>query len=103
MGLNVSSPKLRGLHDELLRRFGEEGVQLTEQDRVRLRAHVTVQNKVGEEEAKKTLDRVNESWRDRGAKAEGIVVWRYEVGGEWTWLKDYEFKGTEGPGDMRDS
>jgi hypothetical protein len=95
VGLNVSSFKLRNLHDEILRAFREEGVELTEQDQAKIKAHVTVQNKVGEEEARRTLEAVKREWNERGARAEGIVVWRYEVGGEWTWLKEYEFKGIE--------
>jgi hypothetical protein len=93
VGLNVSSIKLRHLRDVLLASFREEGIELTEQDQRRLRAHITIQNKVGEEEARRTLDEVKKSWVDRGAKAEGIVVWRYEVGGEWTRLEEHEFRG----------
>ncbi|KAE9986686.1 hypothetical protein EG328_005013 [Venturia inaequalis] len=95
VGLNVSSFKLRGLHDELLKRFRDEGVELTVQDQSRLRAHVTVQNKVGEEEAGRTLEEVKNMWVERAARAEGIVVWRYETSGEWTFLKEFEFKGLE--------
>lgn len=95
VALNVSSFKLRSIHDELLKRFKEQGVELTEQDQSRLRAHVTVQNKVGEEEAKRTLEEVKKMWAERGARAEGLVVWRYEVGGEWTWLKEYDFEKVE--------
>jgi hypothetical protein len=95
VGLNISSFKLRGLHDELLRRFKDEGVELTEQDRSKLMAHVTVQNKVGEQEAGRTLEEVRKMWMDRGARAEGFVIWRYEVGGEWTWLREFEFKDEE--------
>lgn len=91
----MSSFKLRSIHDELLKRFKEQGVELTEQDQSRLRAHVTVQNKVGEEEAKRTLEEVKKMWAERGARAEGLVVWRYEVGGEWTWLKEYDFEKVE--------
>lgn len=71
-------------------------MELTEQDQSRLRAHVTVQNKVGEEEAERTLEEVKKMWVERAARAEGIVVWRYEVGGEWTFLKEFEFEGVEG-------
>lgn len=83
------------MHDELLNSFRKEGVELTEQDQSRLRAHVTAQNKVGEEEAGKTLKEVKKLWIERAARAEGIVVWRYESSGEWTFLKEFDFKGLE--------
>lgn len=64
---------------------------MTEQDARKLSPHVTVQNKVGEEEAKKSLAVLKEEWKDGPARAEGLVLWRYEVGGAWTFLREFEF------------
>ncbi|KAM0158413.1 hypothetical protein ACHAQE_004202 [Botrytis cinerea] len=98
VALNIASFKLRKIHEELLGEFRENGVQLTEQDERKIRPHVTVQNKVGEEEAKRTLEEVRREWimhgdgnEGIGGMAEAISLWRYEVGGEWTHLEDYEF------------
>jgi len=91
VGINISSHRLRQLHDELLREFKAADIELTEQDRSRFNAHVTIQNKVEEKEAMNTLLAVKEEWKDTGAKAEGLVLWRYEIGGQWTWLEEYSF------------
>ncbi len=67
-----------------------EGVQLTDQDRAGLRPHVTVQNKVSEEEAKKTLAEL-EGFKERAGKGEALALWRYEVSGRWTFLREFVF------------
>ncbi|TGO83177.1 hypothetical protein BPOR_0690g00030 [Botrytis porri] len=86
------------IHEELLGEFREKGVQLTEQDDRKVRPHVTVQNKVEEGEAKRTLEEMKREWMMNGdgnggigGMAEAITLWRYEVSGEWTHLEDYEF------------
>ncbi|KAG0648176.1 hypothetical protein D0Z07_5845 [Hyphodiscus hymeniophilus] len=91
VGINIASHKLRGLHEELMEEFAKERVVLTEQDQRKIRPHVTVQNKVGQDEAKRTLEELRESFEDRPGTAEGFTVWRYEEGGEWTHLKDFPF------------
>lgn len=80
------------MHEELLDVLGKE-VDLTAQDRGSLRAHVTVQNKVNEEEAKRTLEKLINEFEDRAGTGEALSLWRYEVGGEWTHLRDFEFWG----------
>lgn len=69
----------------------KEEVQLTDQDRRKLNPHVTVQNKVGEEEAKETLEIVKREFEEQAGRAEALTLWRYEVGGEWTHLEDFSF------------
>ncbi|KAE8454355.1 hypothetical protein EG329_005280 [Mollisiaceae sp. DMI_Dod_QoI] len=96
VAINVASFKLRKLHEELLKELDKEGVRLGEQDRGRLRPHVTVQNKVGEEEARRCLRELEGAWEERAGNAEGLSLWRYEVGGEWTFLRDFAFGGKEG-------
>lgn len=68
-------------------------MQLTDQDQLRLRPHVTVQNKVGEEEAQRTMDVLSKEWHERPGRAEGFTLWRYEVDGRWTFLRDFDFRG----------
>lgn len=91
VGINIASHKLRSLHDELLEGFGREGLNLTEQDKKKIRPHVTVQNKVGEEEARKTLDELKETFQESPGRAEGFALWGYEQNGEWTHLKEFPF------------
>lgn len=74
--------------------FGKEGVHLTEQDGRKIRPHVTVQNKVGEEEAGKTLQELKKTFGERSGKAEGFALWRYEDSGEWTHLKEFPFSNS---------
>ena len=64
---------------------------LTEQDQRGIRPHVTVQSKVGPEEALKTLKELRATFEDRSGMAEGFAMWRYEDGGEWTHLKEFPF------------
>ncbi|KUJ19255.1 uncharacterized protein LY89DRAFT_773438 [Mollisia scopiformis] len=92
VAINIASFKLRNLHEEILNGLQKNDVELTEQDKTRLRPHVTVQNKVGEEEARKTMDVLSAEWVEKAGKAEGFSLWRYEIGGEWTFLRDFDFK-----------
>ncbi len=54
-------------------------MQLTDQDRAGLSPHVTAQNKVSEDEAKKTLAEL-EAFEERAGREEALALWRYEVG-----------------------
>lgn len=92
VGINVASFKLREFHRELQTRFRDAKVEMTEQDERPLRAHVTIQNKVRQEEAEETLKKVKNEFEERAGQASGLTVWRYEVNGEWTKLHDYDFR-----------
>ncbi|KAK2623960.1 hypothetical protein QTJ16_006594 [Diplocarpon rosae] len=93
VALHIASCKLRVLHERILGELERDGVQLTEQDGRVGRAHVTVQNKVSEEEAKRTLVALKQEWEERAGRAEGMSLWRYEVGGTWTHLQEFTFTG----------
>ena len=98
VALSISSSKLLRLHENLLELWRRERVHLTRQDDARLRPHVTVQNKVAQEEARRCLLEVKAMWEDRRALAVGMGLWRYEDGGEWTHLKDFGFQREERAG-----
>lgn len=92
VALNVASSDASSLHKHLLDLWKAEKIDLTHQDdNAKLRAHVTVQNKVGEEEAKKTLEELKAQWEAKTATAEGVGLWRYERSGKWTHLEDFLF------------
>ncbi|CAL3973260.1 unnamed protein product [Diplocarpon coronariae] len=93
VALGISSWKLRTLHEQILCELERDGVQLTEQDMRLGRAHVTVQNKVGQEVAKRTLAALKQEWEECAGRAEGLGLWRYEVGGTWTHLQEFAFTG----------
>ena len=91
----LRSPELDALHRALQERWS---AVLTSQDRQRLRAHVTVQNKVTPEQARATLALLRSAHRPAVATAEGLQLWRYD-GGPWTLLGRYDFTpgGGQGP------
>lgn len=77
--LTVTAPELDALHAELRRRWLEV---LTAQDRQPFRPHVTVQNKVAPDDARRLLADLQASFAPWSARAVGIDVWGY-AGGPW--------------------
>ncbi len=86
----LRSTELEALHRVLQDRWRD---RLTAQDRQRLRAHVTVQNKVTPEVARETLARLRAAYVPVEATALGLELWRYD-GGPWTPLGRHDFEGT---------
>ncbi|WP_218123397.1 2'-5' RNA ligase family protein [Quadrisphaera sp. DSM 44207] len=80
----LASPVLSALHAALLAAFtatfGED--VLTRQDRARLSAHVTVQNKVDPERARALHAALSAAFTPSEVTATGLALWRY-VGGPW--------------------
>jgi len=89
----LEAPGIAALRGELARRWS--GL-LTPQDRQGWRPHVTVQNKVGPEEARATLARLQADFAPWEARAEGLLLWRYK-GGPWEALADVPFTGPAEP------
>ena len=85
----VGSPELDALHEDLRRRWL---THLTRQDAQRLRAHVTVQNKVDPEVARATLAHLSAATSSGTAAGTGLELHRYD-GGPWTPLERYPFEG----------
>lgn len=83
----LRSDVLAAVHRTLQRSWWDH---LTEQDRQGLRAHVTVQNKVTPEVARRTLQRLTERFSPLTADATGLEVWRY-VGGPWEPVRTVPF------------
>jgi 2'-5' RNA ligase len=63
---------------------------LTRQDAQPFRPHVTVQNMVGPEVARVTLDRLRSTFRPEVIRAVGLELWRYDEG-PWTLLERWPF------------
>ncbi|TXR52933.1 2'-5' RNA ligase family protein [Quadrisphaera setariae] len=82
--LRLASRDLDALHARLLARLRSElgDESLTAQDRQRLRAHVTVQNKVDPVRARALADRLEVEVAPWTARAAALEVWRYD-GGPW--------------------
>lgn len=83
--LRLVAPELDALHHRLLRRLRDElgDDALTAQDRQRLRAHVTVQNKVTPDAARQLADRLEVDIAPWTAQARALELWRYD-GGPWS-------------------
>ncbi len=89
VALDLRSDDLERLHagllDSALDAFGDE---VTRQDRQRLRALVTVANKLDPAGAREALEAVSAGFTPWTAHATGLALWRYD-GGPW------EAAGTE--------
>lgn len=87
VAFDFESSGLRSLRSELARRWEP---LLENQDRQGLRAHVTVQNKVSSERAKKLYQRLAAGFESFEAIGEGLMLWRY-LGGPWEKFGEADF------------
>lgn len=76
----LRSAELLALHRRLQASWWD---RLTPQDRQGFRPHVTVQNKVGPERARRTLEQLRERFAPFETTARAVRLWRYD-GGPWT-------------------
>lgn len=91
VALRVRSAPLEALRARLVEAFGD---WLTPQDRAKFRAHVTVQNKVGTSEARRTLHALEMAWNPSYVgEATGLTLSRY-AGGPWEHVADFPFTAT---------
>ncbi len=65
---------------------------LTPQDRQGYRPHITIQNKVSAEEAKRTMQILNSQFAPFESAGTGISLWRY-LGGPWEFVECFSFTG----------
>lgn len=89
VAFRLEAPEVASLRAALGREW--EG-WLTPQDRQGWRPHVTVQNKVGPEQARDTLARLEAGFAPWEAQAEGLLLWRYK-GGPWEARGRFPFTG----------
>ena len=89
VALEIVAPEIQRLRSELRAAWVDE---LTPQDRAeRIRPHVTVQNKVGGDEAKRTLAEISATWdRATTGTARGFGLWEY-LGGPWRHAASFDF------------
>lgn len=76
----LHSAELLALHRQLQRSWWN---QLSPQDRQGFRPHVTVQNKVSPELARRTLEQLRQGFVPFTTTARAVRLWRYD-GGPWT-------------------
>lgn len=83
----LDAPGVAAVRAELVHEFAAE---LTPQDRQPWRPHVTVQNKVTPDEARRLLAELTASFVPFEAVALGLVLWHYR-GGPWELAGEYAF------------
>lgn len=76
----LRSAELLALHRRLQAGWWD---RLSPQDRQGFRPHVTVQNKVGPELARRTIERLRQDFVPFATTARAVRLWRYD-GGPWT-------------------
>lgn len=64
---------------------------LSAQDRQGYRPHVTIQNKVLPEQARRLYDHLCDDWRMLSAHGEGLLLWRY-LSGHWELVQEFSFR-----------
>ncbi|AHY45745.1 2'-5' RNA ligase superfamily [Rubrobacter radiotolerans] len=67
------------------------------QDRQKFSPHVTVQNKVPPEEAKRLLAELQRGFEPFAVRAEGLLLWRY-LGGPWEPVAEEDFGSSDSEG-----
>lgn len=89
VAIAVEGPGLAPLRAQLARAFAP---WLSAQDRQGHRPHVTVQNKVTPEHARRTFAQVTAGWAPTAVRGEALHLWRY-LGGPWEHVLDVGLTG----------
>lgn len=88
VALDAEKSKIGGLHRKMQHIWQP---WLTPQDSQRLRQHVTIQNKVEPEEAKKLYEELKQTWQALHCKATGFELYRY-VAPRWQFMQQFKFQ-----------
>jgi 2'-5' RNA ligase len=66
---------------------------LNNQDRQKFKPHITIQNKVAPDEARKLYEELRIDWQTRTGKAVGLQLWHY-LDGPWKLANEFTFGKT---------
>lgn len=91
VAFHLECPGIEALRADLAGRFADA---LTRQDQGRIRPHVTVQNKVAPDMARRLFDDLSAGFRPFAFRATGLLLWRYR-GGPWDAAGSFPFRGAE--------
>lgn len=83
----VVSPELLALRGKLAARWD---AWLSAQDRQGYRPHITIQNKVSAEQARRLHAELAAAWEPFESTGDGLLLWRY-LGGPWELVRDEPF------------
>jgi 2'-5' RNA ligase len=86
---NLVSPELEALRRALAEHWAP---WLGPQDRQRIKPHVTIQNKVSPEEARRLHEELRGAFSPFEVVGEGLLLWRY-LGGPWEPVDAFPFEG----------
>lgn len=87
VAVNVESSELLELRKKLAATWKD---WLEAQDKQPFKPHVTVQNKVTSEEARRLLEQLQQTWVPLTGKGTGLLLWRY-LSGPWELLEKFPF------------
>ena len=65
---------------------------LTAQDKQGFRPHITIQNKVAPDDARRVFDRLAFAWKMADGRGEGLLLWHY-LDGPWELVGEFPFAG----------
>jgi len=85
--VRIESSELVSLRNKLANQWNEF---LTPQDKQKFAPHVTIQNKVEEEKARRLYEVLKGSWRLRTGTAVALQLWHYK-GGPWQLANEFGF------------
>lgn len=86
--IKVVSPVLEALHKKLQSKWLS---LLTNQDKQKLKPHITIQNKVDPAIAKENMKAVSEIFTDTEIETTGLSLWEYH-NGPWKFKKAFPWK-----------
>ena len=89
VAIGFAAPELVSLRQVLAREWRD---WLTPQDSAKIAPHVTVQNKVSPQDARKLLAELQAGFAPFTMRAEGLDLWRY-LGGPWRHERLFRFEG----------
>ena len=87
--LRVASEELEDIRNDLA--LALRGL-LTPQDQAQWTPHITIQNKVEPNEARRLQQQLRAGFEPRPLAIKGLATWRY-LGGPWEAVRDYRFRG----------
>jgi 2'-5' RNA ligase len=83
----IESPELLTVRATLADSWKE---RLTAQDLQKFKPHITIQNKVALDEARRLFDQMSAVWKPVTGKAVGLQLWHYQ-GGPWELANEFPF------------
>lgn len=90
VAINVQCPELAGLRQHLADQWSD---WLSKQDQQSYRSHITIQNKVVPDDARRLYEHLRQEWTPLNGHAEGLLLWHYQ-GGPWALAAEFLFTAT---------